>query len=296
MSAISADGLGKRYGRRWALRDCTLDIPEGAVVGLVGPNGAGKSTFLHLAVGLLQATEGDLMVLGGQPGSSTDELAKVGFVAQDAPLYGSLTVADHLKLGAHTNPSWDPSLAKARVDELGLDPRQRAGRLSGGQRSQLALSLAMAKRPELLVLDEPVASLDPLARRAFLADVMTLMAGDGLTVLLSSHLLSDIERICDYLIVMVQGVVAVDGPVEALLQRHKILTGPRRDLRRLPADQVVVQASHTERQTTVVVRTDHPILDPSWVVEEIGLEALVLAYMAGPADRSDATRLRALAS
>ncbi len=280
MSAIVADGLGKRYGRRWALRDCTLEVPEGSVVGLVGANGAGKSTFLHLTVGLLEPTEGSLEVLGGRPGADATQLTKVGFVAQDAPVYGALSVADHLRLGARMNPGWDDVAAQERVRALGLDPRQRAGKLSGGQRSQLALTIAMGKRPELLVLDEPVSSLDPLARRTFLADVMELMADHHPTIVLSSHLLSDVERVCDHLILMAAGEVQLVGPVDELLAHHKLLSGPRRDERALPSDQVVVRASHTDRQTTVLVRTSTPILDPAWVVSDVGLEDLVLAYMA----------------
>jgi len=283
MSAILTEGLGRRYGRRWALRDCTLEVPEGAVVGLVGANGAGKSTFLHLAVGLLEPSEGSLEVLGGRPGVDGTQLAKVGFVAQDAPLYGALSVADHLRLGARTNPGWDDATAQARIQALGLDRRQRAGKLSGGQRSQLALTLAMGKRPELLVLDEPVSSLDPLARRTFLADVMELMADTRPTVVLSSHLLSDVERVCDHLILMAAGRVQLAGPVDDLLAQHKLLTGPRRDERSLPRDQIVVRASHTDRQTTVMVRTTTPVLDPAWAVSDVGLEDLVLAYMAGSA-------------
>ena len=294
MSAIVAEGLGRRYGQRWALRGCTLEVPEGSVVGLVGANGAGKSTFLHLAVGLLEPSEGSLEVLGGRPGADATQLAKVGFVAQDTPLYGSLSVADHLRLGAHTNPSWDDAAAQDRIRALGLDPRQRAGKLSGGQRAQLALTLAMGKRPELLVLDEPVSSLDPLARRTFLADVMELMADHKPTVVLSSHLLSDVERVCDHLILMAAGQVQLVGPVDDLLAQHRLLTGPRRDERSLPSDQVVVQASHTDRQTTVLVRTTAPILDPAWVVSDIGLEDLVLAYMAGTTTRPAPTPLAAV--
>jgi len=284
VSAIVADGLGRRYGRRWALRECTLDVPEGSVVGLVGANGAGKSTFLHLVVGLLQPTEGALTVLGGRPGTDAAQLAKVGFVAQDAPLYGGLSVGDHLRLGAATNARWDDAGARDRVGALGLDLRQRAGKLSGGQRSQLALTLAMGKRPDLLVLDEPVSSLDPLARRTFLADVMELMADRQPTVILSSHLLSDVERVCDHLILMAEGGVRLAGPVDDLLAEHKLLTGPRRDERSLPRDQIVVRVSHTDRQTSVVVRTTAPVLDPAWIVTDLGLEDLVLAYMAGPGD------------
>jgi ABC-2 type transport system ATP-binding protein len=296
VSAIVAEGLGKRYGRRWALRECTLEVPEGLVVGLVGANGAGKSTLLHLLVGLLEPSEGSLRVLGGRPGSDATQLANVGFVAQDAPVYAALSVADHLRLGARTNPGWDEAGAEARIRSLGLDRRQRAGKLSGGQRSQLALTLAMGKRPELLVLDEPVSSLDPLARRTFLADVMELMAEHKPTVVLSSHLLSDVERVCDHLIVMAEGRVQLAGPVDDLLAQHKLLSGPRRDERSLPRDQVVVRASHTERQTTVLVRTTVSILDPAWVVSDIGLEDLVLAYMDRPAPAPTRSTLAAMRS
>lgn len=296
MSAIVADGLGKRYGRRWALRGCTLEVPEGSVVGIVGANGAGKSTFLHLTVGLLEPSEGSLEVLGGRPGFDAAQLAKVGFVAQDAPVYGALSVADHLRLGARANPRWDDAAAQNRIRALGLDLRQRAGKLSGGQRSQLALTLAMGKRPDLLVLDEPVSSLDPLARRTFLADVMELMADHQPTVVLSSHLLSDVERVCDHLIVMAEGQVQLAGPVDDLLAQHKLLTGPRRDERSLPSDQLVVRASHADRQTTVLVRTTSPILDPAWVVSDVGLEDLVLAYMAGTAAAPTHTPLAAVRS
>jgi ABC-2 type transport system ATP-binding protein len=283
-AAIEAEDLGKRYGRRWALRNCTLSVPAGRVVGLVGANGAGKTTLLHLAVGLLDASEGTVTTLGERPGAGAEQLARVGFLAQAAPVYPSLTVAEHLELGERLNVRWDRPLATGRVERLGLDPRQRAGKLSGGQRSQLALTLAMAKRPELLVLDEPVSSLDPLARREFLQDLMGLVVEHEPTVVLSSHLLSDVERVCDHLIVLAGGQVRLTGAVDELLATHRLLTGPRRDLSSLPRDQTAVRASHTDRQTTVLVRTAGPILDPRWVVSDVGLEDLVLAYMSPAAD------------
>ena len=281
-AAIEAVAVGKRYGRTWALRESTLTVPAGAVVGLVGANGAGKSTLLNLAVGLLQPTEGQITVLGGRPGSTADELAKVGFLAQDVPLYGGLTVGEHLRLGARLNPRWDMAAATARIARVGLDPAQRTSGLSGGQRAQLALTVAIGKRPELLILDEPVASLDPLARREFLADLMEL-AADGLSIVLSSHLLADVERVCDHLIVLAGGRVRLAGDVDDLLATHKVLVGARRDPDRLTADQTVIQQSHTERQSTLLVHTTQPVLDPSWTVSDVGLEDLVLAYMAAPA-------------
>lgn len=284
-TVIETDGLGKRYRRRWALTDCTLTIPAGHVVGLVGPNGAGKTTLLNLATGMAAPTVGTIEVLGRRPASGPAQLARVGYLAQDAPVYAGLSVTDHLRLGAHLNPAWDAELACSRIERLGLSPRQKAGTLSGGQRAQLALSLALAKRPEALILDEPVASLDPLARREFLQDLMEAVAEQEVSVVLSSHLISDLERACDYLIVLVASQVRVAGPVEELLASHHLLSGPRRDRKRVPAGQEVVSASHTDRQTTLLVRTDDPILDPSWTVSQVGLEDLVLAYMGDPAGR-----------
>ena len=289
MSAIArADRLGKQYRRRWALRDCTLEIPAGQVTGLVGPNGAGKTTLLSLMVGLLSPTVGTVEVCGGTPAGDGDQLAKVGFVAQDTPTYAGLTIADHLRLGAHLNPRWDEAAARRRIERLRLDPQQKAGRLSGGQRAQLALTLGLAKRPELLILDEPVASLDPLARREFLQVLMEAVAEDEISVLLSSHVVSDLERVCDHVVVLVDSQVRIAGDVEALLATHHRLTGPRRDPDTLPADQAVVQASHTDRQSTYVVRTGSPVLDPAWSVTALGLEDLVLAYMEGGASPAPA--------
>ena len=219
--ALAARGLSKQYGHRLALADCTLSIPAAQIVGLVGPNGAGKTTLLHLAVGMLAPTSGTIEVLGGRPASGPAQLAKVGFVAQDAPVYAGFTVADHLRFGAHMNQGWDAALARDRIDVLGLDPRQRAGKLSGGQRAQLALTLALAKRPELLILDEPIASLDPLARSEFLRSLADFTASRQISVVMSSHLVSDLERICDYLIVLVASRVQVAGPVAELLASHR---------------------------------------------------------------------------
>ncbi|HEY1832601.1 MAG TPA: ABC transporter ATP-binding protein [Acidimicrobiales bacterium] len=278
-SVITTDGLGKQYRRKWALTDCTLQIPAGHVVGLVGPNGAGKSTLLNLSVGLLSPTAGSINVLDAPPASSTQQLSRVGFVAQDTPVFADLSVADHLEFGARTNPTWDADLARHRIDELGIDPSQHAGSLSGGQRAQLALTLAVAKRPELLILDEPVASLDPLARREFMQVLMETVADQGVSVVLSSHLVADLERVCDYLVILVDSRVQVDGPIDELLSCHHRLVGARRDVGALPSSQTVIDASHTERQSTVVIRTDQPVLDPSWEVESLDLEDLVLAYM-----------------
>jgi ABC-2 type transport system ATP-binding protein len=279
-AVLETAGLGRRYGRHWALRDCTMAIPAGKIVGLVGPNGAGKTTLLHLAVGLLAPSAGTIKVLGGCPASDPAQLAKVGFVAQDTPLYPGLTVAKHLRMGAYLNPNWDSDLAAQRVEQLGLDPGRHAASLSGGQRAQLALTLAIAKRPDVLILDEPVASLDPLARREFLQSLMEAVARHEVSVVLSSHLVADLERVCDYLIVLVASKVQLTGAVDELLAAHHRISGPRRDPRALPAGQEIIEASHTDKQSTLLIRTSEPILDPAWTVKQVSLEDLVLAYLA----------------
>ena len=288
MTAIlEAAGLGKRYGRRWALRDCTLAIPAGRVVGLVGPNGAGKTTLLSLAIGLLTPTAGSISVLGGRPGGPS-QMAQAGFVAQDTPLYRRLRVGDHLRAGAWLNPRWDAERAWQRIEQVGLDPRQRAGSLSGGQRAQLALTMVLAKRPELLLMDEPVASLDPLARREFLQGLMEAVAEHGTSVVLSSHLIADIERVCDYLIVLTGSRIRVAGEVSELLAEHHQLSGPRRDPDTLPAGQEVITESHTDRQSTLLIRTSAAVLDPAWTVRPVSMEDLVLAYMSRADDAPSA--------
>jgi len=261
------------------LSDCSLAIPPGRVVGLVGPNGAGKTTLLNLAVGMLTPTAGTIEVLGGHPASGAAQLGKIGYVAQETPTYAGLSIADHLRFGARTNPGWDQRVADDRIAQLGLDPAQKAGKLSGGQRAQLALTLAIAKRPDLLILDEPVASLDPLARREFLQSLMAFVADHGSSVILSSHLVSDLERVCDYLIVLVASRVRVAGEVEELLASHHRLSGPRREAADLPPGVDVIEASHTDRQSTLIVHSKAPIGDPSLTVEQLTLEDLVLAYM-----------------
>jgi ABC-2 type transport system ATP-binding protein len=277
---LAAVALGKRYGRRVALRDCTVSIPAGAVAGIVGPNGAGKTTLLNLAAGLLAPSTGSIEVLGEPIELHPEHLQRVGYLAQQTPLYPGLTVAEHLRFGRGLNPHWDEGLARERIRQLGFDPGQRAGQLSGGQRAQLALTLAICKRPELLLLDEPVAALDPLARREFLRDLMAITAEHAISVIVSSHLIADLERICDHLVVLTSGRVALAGGVEDLLGSHRRLIGPRRDASTL-AGAEVIEESHTERQSTLLVRAEQPIADPDWLVEEIVLEDLVLAYMGG---------------
>jgi ABC-2 type transport system ATP-binding protein len=290
-AAVSCERLGRRFGDRWAVRDCTLDLPTGSIVGFVGANGAGKTTLLHLLAGLDEPTEGRISVLGAPPAHDAAALGRLGFLAQDSPVYPMLTVAEHLRLGRALNPEWDDDLAHRRVEQLGLGAGERAGRLSGGQRAQLALTMAMAKRPKVLVLDEPGASLDPLARRDFLADLVELVAERRPTVVLSSHLLTDVERVCDHVVVMSAGRVVVQGDVDDLLASHRLLTGPRLGPHTFPEPHEIISVRHTDRQTTALVRTCAPIVDPRWTVSSIGLEGLVLAYLARPPLPIEPTRL-----
>ena len=289
MNAVESTGLGKRYGRTWALRDCTLAIPAGHVVALVGPNGAGKTTLLHLAVGLATPTSGRIAVLDGLAAGSTAALERVGFVAQDAALYAGLSVADMLRLTRDLNPRWDEDWARRRMAELAIPLDRKVGKLSGGQHAQVALAAVLAKRPELVVLDEPVARLAPLARHEFMAALMAAVAEDGLSVVFSSHVVSELERVCDYLIVLTAGQMQVAGEVDDLVAGHRVLVGPAAEKQRVEDRFPVVRASLSERQAQVLVRVNErrPEAPPlGWEEQAVGLEELVLAYLREPAARA----------
>lgn len=280
INALETTGLSKRYGRAWALRDCTVSLPAGRVAALVGPNGAGKTTLLNLSVGLLEPTEGSIQVFGLSPTAQSGKaLPRLGFVAQDTPLYKSFTVAELLTLGRKLNPRWDDALARARIEKLGIPLARRAGTLSGGQQAQVALVLALAKRPDLLLLDEPLSSLDPLARREFLRTLMDGVAESGLTVLLSSHIIGDLERVCDYLIILSASQVQLAGDMQEIAKEHKRLIGPRQDEASVASVHTVIEARHTDRQTTLLVRVNGPLFDPSWEAQDVSMEDIVLAYL-----------------
>ena len=283
MNVIQTAALSRRYGSSWALRDCTLAVPEGHLVALVGPNGAGKSTLLNMIVGLTSPTAGVVTVLGGQPAGSPAALDGIAFVAQDMPLYRHLSVEDMLHVTRNLNLHFDTADARRRLAELGIDGRLKTGKLSGGQRAQLALTLALARHPRLLVLDEPTAPLDPLARHDFMATVMTAMADDGLSVALSSHNLAELERVADYLVLISQGRVRVDDTVENLLADHLLVTGPTGAP--LPAGGQVIESTTTGSQTHWLVRltSPHPGLPPACESRPVGIEELALAYLRGTA-------------
>jgi len=284
MNVIETNGLDKRYGSTWALRECTLAIPAGHVAALVGPNGAGKTTLLNLAVGLAAPTAGFVSVLGGQPAGSPAALDGIAFVAQNTPLYKNLSAADMLHLTRNLNRRFDQGYAEARLGELGIPLEQKAGNMSGGQQAQLALTLALARRPRLLVLDEPMAMLDPLARHDFMATVMTAVADDGVSVLLSSHVLAELERVADYLILMSRGTVQVAGDVDDLLACHRVLTGPAAEAGRHAEQLSVVHARHGAAQAHLLVRTSGATdpVPPGWEAHPVSLEELTLAYLREP--------------
>ena len=284
MTAIGTQGLGKRYGSKWALRDCTIEVPEGSVTALVGPNGAGKTTLLQLAVGLTRPSAGDVTVLGLSPRDPA-LLPRVGFVGQEHPLHRGFTVAETLKLGRKLNPGWDDALAHERLQRLDLPLDRTVGRLSGGQRAQVALTVALAKRPELLLLDEPVASLDPLARREFLNALMEAVSETGLTVVLSSHIVAELERVCDHLVILAQARAELAGPIDEIVAGHRLLTGPRTDAVAVARMHDVIRERHTERQTTLLVRADGHVYDADWELHEVDLEEIVLAYLGYGASR-----------
>jgi ABC-2 type transport system ATP-binding protein len=276
---LRAIGLGKRYGPKWALQDCSFSVPRGRVTALVGPNGAGKTTLLRLLVGLASPTAGKAEVLGRRPDQSENFLSSVGYLAQDVPLYSRLTAEDHLRIGAHLNQLWDGPGARERLERLRIPMDRPVAELSGGQRAQVGLGLTLAKCPEVLLLDEPVAALDPLARREFLSSLTEAVAEGNLSVILSSHLLHDLERVCDHVILLADSRTQLCADIEGVLDSHRMLVGPRRSGSDTERSIHVIKATHTANQSRFVARLDGPVLDPSWEISEVGLEDVILAYM-----------------
>jgi ABC-2 type transport system ATP-binding protein len=277
--AIQTSGLSKRYRKVRALSDCTITVPEGRISALIGPNGAGKTTLLRLLAGLATPSDGEVAVNGSAPRQDPGFLASIGYLAQEIPLYRRLSAEDHIRAGAHLNPRWDGASVRERLAALKIPLDRRVGTLSGGQRSQVALALTLAKRPRLLLLDEPVAALDPLARRNFLAILVDAVAAGDLTVVMSSHLIADLERVCDHIIMLAASQVQLCGDIDTVLAEHQILVGPRKDTTAIERTHRVVQVTRTPRQTTMLVRLNGPVVDPAFQASDVGLEELVLAYM-----------------
>jgi ABC-2 type transport system ATP-binding protein len=279
-AAIQTKGLGKRYGSFWALENCTVSVPEGSVSALVGPNGAGKSTLLKLLIGLSSTSSGDSSVLGKTPRQHEDFLEDIGYLAQEIPLYKSLNANDHIAMGKRLNKRWDEAFIRKRLTELSIPLKRPVGKLSGGQRAQVALALALAKKPKLLLLDEPVAALDPLARHDFLSSLSQAVADGGLTVIMSSHLLADLERVSDHVIVLAAGKTQLCDNIEAVLESHKLLVGPRQESAKAETGYSIIHETHTAKQSTLLVRLDGKTKLPAhWQQHEPNIEEIILAYM-----------------
>jgi ABC-2 type transport system ATP-binding protein len=285
-AAVVTDGLGKRFGSKWALRDCSFSVPAGRVCGLVGANGAGKTTLLRMLAGLSRPTAGRAEVAGQTPRDATEFLRQVGYLAQEIPLYRRWSAADHLRMGAAMNLEWDGEWARERLDGLRIPLAQRVGTMSGGQRAQVGLVLALAKQPTVLLLDEPVTALDPLARREFLSTLAEAVADRGTTVVLSSHLVTDLERVCDHLVVLADSRTVLADDLDDVLATHRLLVGPRRDTAAIERDHVVLREERTHRQVSLWVRLRGPLIDPNWDVQELGLEEIMLAYLSLTAPRA----------
>ena len=280
-NAIETKGLGKRYRSFWALKDCSINVPKGSVSALVGPNGAGKTTLLKLLVSLSSPSEAVATVLNKSPSQKPEYISEIGYLAQEIPMYARLNAKEHIAMGQHINDSWDSELATKRLDELSIPLDRPVGKLSGGQRAQVALGLALAKKPKLLLLDEPVAALDPLARIDFLkslAQAVTEAEGE-LTVVMSSHLLADLERVCDHIVILASGETQLCEDIETALKSHKLLVGVRKEA--VESDKyTIIQQSHTARETTLLVRLhDTKFHDPHWHIRDVDIEEVVLAYM-----------------
>ncbi len=277
-SALETVGLGKRYGHTWGLRDCSFAIPPGRIAALVGPNGSGKSTLLRMAVGITRPTTGQVRVFGHSPAEQAEEvLRRIGYLDQERPLYRSFKVGEMLRFGEKLNPSWDSATARHYLADLNIPVESRVGNLSIGQQAQVALTMCLAKRPELLLLDEPVAALDPLAREVLMQILLQAVVQDGTTVLLSSHAIADLAMICDYVIILSAARVSVADDLDYVLASHRLLVGARGA--NAPAEANVIAATHTERQTNLLVRVEEPMSDGAWRVEEPTLEEIVIAYL-----------------
>lgn len=277
---LEAVDLGKRYGRNWALQDCTLTIPKGRIAALVGPNGAGKSTLLRLAAGLSRPDVGTLRVLGQSPTHDTGNVVKrIGYLDQERPLYKSFRVIEMLRFGEKTNPSWNMKTAKEYVTQLEIPLEARVGNLSGGQQAQVALIVCLAKQPELLLLDEPASELDPVAREDLLHLLMQQVAESGSSVLLSTHALGDVSAICDYVVILSHSRVVLSDDVEYILESHRFISALHEGDLTPPPGATVIDEQRSARGSSLLVRVELPITDARWRVERPTLDDVVMAYL-----------------
>lgn len=279
-AALEAVGLGKRYGRKWALQDCSFYLPSGRIAALVGPNGSGKSTLLRTAAGITRPSTGQVRVFGRSPqGQTVAVLRQIGYLDQERPLYRSYRVGEMLHFGRALNPNWDESAARGYLSDLGILGTAKVGRLSGGQQAQVALAMCLAKRPDLLLLDEPVAALDPVAREGLMHLLLQSVVDGHTTVLLSSHAVADLATICDYVIILSASRVQIADDLDYVLASHRLLIGSSEQSPKPPPGIVLLSETRSEREITLLVRVEQPVSDPSWRVVEPTLEEIVLAYL-----------------
>ncbi|MEU1664150.1 ABC transporter ATP-binding protein [Streptomyces sparsogenes] len=283
-TALEATGLGKKYRRGWALRDVSFRLPAGRICALVGPNGSGKSTLLSLAADLLAPTTGTVRVFGADP-RAAEARRRVAFVAQDKPLYPRFTVAETLRLGRELNPGWDQAAAERFVAEAEVELTARVGSLSGGQRTCVALALALGKRADLLLLDEPMSDQDPLRRHRTMGALMAEAAEHGTSVVISTHVLAELDGVCDYLLLVGGGRIRLAGETDALQSAHRLVTGPRSTHGTTPAEiarHTVVETRTTGRQLTALIRPQGAPAEDGWIVREPTLEEVLLGYLRAP--------------
>ncbi|MDT0544379.1 MULTISPECIES: ABC transporter ATP-binding protein [Streptomyces] len=281
-TALETTGLGKKYRRGWALRDVTFRLPAGRICALVGPNGSGKSTLLSLAADLIAPTTGAVRVFGADP-RSAEARRRIAFVAQDKPLYPRFTVDETLRLGRELNPGWDQAAAERVIAEAEVEPAARVGSLSGGQRTCVALALALGKRADLLLLDEPMSDQDPLRRHRMMGALMAEAAEHGTSVVISTHVLAELDGVCDFLLLMGGGRVRLAGDTEAVQAAHRLITGPRADHGTAEiARHTVVERRVTGRQLTALIRPSAPPAEDGWIVREPSLEEVLLGYLRAP--------------
>ena len=277
---IETKALAKRFGRTWGLRECTLSIPTGKVAALVGPNGAGKSTLLRMAAGLSRPTSGMIKVLGGVPSAGDDSLLRrVGYLDQERPLYKGFRVDEMFRFGKGTNPTWNTTTAHAYVDQWGISLRDRVDKLSGGQQAQVALTMCLAKQPELLILDEPAAELDPVAREDLLRLLMREVAERGTSVVLSTHALGDVGSICDYLVIMSHSTIVLADDLEFVVESHRFLSATSSNAPTLPEGATVIDTRTSSRNVTHLARMTLPLVDETWQITEPTLDEIIMAYL-----------------
>jgi ABC-2 type transport system ATP-binding protein len=282
VNVLECTDLSVRYRRTLALQDCSLSIPGGHIIALVGPNGAGKTTLMNCAVGLVKPTTGTIRVIGGRPAGSSSALAGVAFVAQDAPLYKHMKLKDMISLARSLNRHFDDQLVRERLGQLNIPSTAKVGNLSGGQQAQVALTLALARHPDLLMLDEPLARLDPLARHDFMAMLMAAVSEEGVSVLFSSHVVAELERVADYLVMLANGRLQLAGAIDDVLREHVVLVGPVDEADQLADDLDALSVRRAGRQAELLVRSPGSRIPEHWEVSEVGLEELVLAYLMKP--------------